>query len=387
MFYGKASASAINDLEILQTALEEQRQLTERFRLLFEHAPDGLTLLDPHVPEGAWPIVTCNHAFCQMNGYRREELIGFPIDIVHEAPKSAEQRARYLERLRQNGSITLEVTHRRKDGTTFIIETCTSLIEIEGREYVIGVDRDVTEQKGAEAQIHRYAEELLARNVELDAYAHTIAHDLRSPLTNIIGFLDLIQSDLVDELDDTAHMIGIAIQAGHDMVRMIDSMLLFASLRDASEVSAPVDLQQVINAAIQRLSRQLHDRNVNLNIQPNLPWVCGYAPWLEEVFANLLDNAIKYAGHDNLIPSIQVQGEQQPDGIIRITVTDNGIGIPADHQDRVFDMFTRGDTGSIRGTGLGLSIVGRIIDRLGGEVGVESADGSGSTFWFTLPAA
>jgi signal transduction histidine kinase len=143
----------------------------------------------------------------------------------------------------------------------------------------------------------------------------------------------------------------------------------------------------VVQVAINRLSHHIDARCVQIDVQPNLPDVQGYAPWLEDVFANLLDNAVKYAGADNLCPTIQIGGQRQPDGMVRLTVADNGIGIPPDKQDQVFDMFTRFSRGTAQGSGLGLSIVGRIVTRLGGETGVESREGRGSTFWFTLPAA
>jgi signal transduction histidine kinase len=112
----------------------------------------------------------------------------------------------------------------------------------------------------------------------------------------------------------------------------------------------------------------------------------GYGPWIEEVFANLISNAIKYIGKDNPEPRIIVRGSRVG-SIVRYEVKDNGLGISEKDQERLFEMFSRFHTGEASGLGLGMSIVQRIVDRLNGQLGVESALGKGSSFWFALAAA
>jgi len=114
------------------------------------------------------------------------------------------------------------------------------------------------------------------------------------------------------------------------------------------------------------------------------PLAVGYGPWIEEVWANYINNAIKYGGEP---PCVRLGATAQPDGTIRFWVSDNGAGLSEEEQARLFTPFTRLDQVRARGYGLGLSIVRRIMDRLGGEVGVESRDGEGSVFSFVLPAA
>jgi PAS domain S-box-containing protein len=126
------------------------RESEERFRVLFEHSPDAVILLDPYHPQISWPIVDCNDVACRMNGYTRDELIGQSIDILNLTPGDPQERMAYLERLRKEGTLQLESLHRRKDGTIFPIEIVSSCISLSGRELVLGIDRDITERKRAE---------------------------------------------------------------------------------------------------------------------------------------------------------------------------------------------------------------------------------------------
>lgn len=236
--------------------------------------------------------------------------------------------------------------------------------------------------------IHHHATELEARNVELDAFTYTVAHDLKAPLHIILGFANLLTTDYADEVSDEAHDHLCLIEGyAHRMNKMIENLLTLAHLREAEEAVEEVAIAPVVQAALERLKGRVDDRAVTIEVADNLPPALGYGPWLEEVFANLIDNAIKYIGKDNPEPRIAIQGIFQEDNhTVRYEVEDNGTGIQPDNIERLFEMFTRFHTGEIGGSGLGLSIVRRIITKLNGEVGVESVPGEGSTFWFTLPA-
>lgn len=130
------------------------RESEERFRVLFEHSPDSIVVIDPHHPSGEWPIVDCNDLACKWNGYTREEVIGQSIDLFHVQPATVEERAAYLERLRHEGSVHLEAIHRRKDGSLFAVEISTTLITVNGRELVLGIDRDISERRHTEEDQH-----------------------------------------------------------------------------------------------------------------------------------------------------------------------------------------------------------------------------------------
>jgi PAS domain S-box-containing protein len=138
------------DITARKQAEAALRASEQRFRVLFEHSPNAILLLDPHDPEVPWPIVECNNGACGMNGYARDELIGRSIDVLNGVQASPTERAAYLQRLRHEGTFQIETTHRRNDGTVFPIEVTTSLITIDGRELILGIDRDISKRKQAE---------------------------------------------------------------------------------------------------------------------------------------------------------------------------------------------------------------------------------------------
>ncbi len=234
------------------------------------------------------------------------------------------------------------------------------------------------------ATIQRYAAELEARNRELDSFGHTVAHDLRSPLGLILGYLGLAAEE--DLTPDVRQYIEEAIGAAHKMNGMIEALLLLAQVRNGAEVRSEVNLNDVVGAAIDRFHIQIAERGIQVDVQPDLPKALGYAPWVEEVLANLISNAIKYIGRENTAPHITVRAFRTGE-MIRCEVQDNGVGISPEDQRRLFEMFARFHKREAQGFGLGLSIVLRIVTKMGGQVGVESEPGQGSTFWFTLPAA
>ncbi|MBN1429068.1 MAG: PAS domain S-box protein [Anaerolineae bacterium] len=233
--------------------------------------------------------------------------------------------------------------------------------------------------------IRRHAADLEASNNELEAYSHTVAHDLKAPLHIVIGYASLLTSDYIEQLEPEVmgHANQIEIYA-HKMNDMIENLLLLARLRDATTTITTVQIRPFIQAAVDRFRQRIEERGVAVTVEPDLPDVMGYGPWLEEVFANLIENAIKYCGPNNPAPRITIRGKKAGDSRIRYEVADNGLGVAPEHQEHLFKMFTRFHAGYTRGAGLGLSIVNRIVNKLGGEVGVESAPNEGSTFWFTL---
>lgn len=235
------------------------------------------------------------------------------------------------------------------------------------------------------ATAQQYAAELEARNSELDAYGHTVAHDLQNPLNLLIGYVALVKEEADALSPDAAGYLDVVERAAFKMAHMINSLLLLSRLRNAEGVIEEVAMGPVIGAALDRLQQEIEERSVQVKVADDLPPVMGYDIWLEEVLANLLSNAIKYIGRDNPDPRVTIRGFRQGE-LIRYEVQDNGVGIPPRMQARLFEAFSRFHEDEARGVGLGLSIVLRIINKLGGEVGVESTPGEGSTFWFMLPA-
>jgi len=233
--------------------------------------------------------------------------------------------------------------------------------------------------------LQRQAVELEARNVELDAFAHTVAHDLKTPLTAVVGFSDLLQKRHMQmSAEKLGETLAIIAQNGRRMANIINEMLLLASVRQMNEVSiTPLDMGSIVLSATDRLVDMLREHTVQISTPEVWPAAYGYGPWIEEVWVNYLSNAVKYGGTP---PHITVGATLQPPDTVRFWVHDNGNGLTEEEQSHLFTAFTRLGQTSVEGHGLGLSIVQRIITRLNGEVGVESAAGQGSIFFFTLPA-
>lgn len=152
----------IRDITERKRAEESLQESEERFRRLFAASPDAILLLDPTDEESKWLIVDCNEVACQMNGYTREELIGQSIDFLNAQPGAPSERNTYLQSISRNGVLRGESFHRHKDGHLFPIETSTSLIKVGGRELILGIDRDVSERKRAEAEIAQRAHQFAA---------------------------------------------------------------------------------------------------------------------------------------------------------------------------------------------------------------------------------
>ena len=246
--------------------------------------------------------------------------------------------------------------------------------------------QEIAERKQVEATLRQQTLELGARNAELDAYAHTVAHDLKSPLASLLGFSHLLQRRhtqmLPEKLDET---LGYIIESARRMTDIINELLLLASVRKMEDIPLSVlDMASIVDKAKQRLEDVITAKEAEVVVAETWPAAQGYGPWIEEVWVNYISNALKYGGTP---PHAELGATALPDGRLRFWVRDNGAGLSPEQQSRLFVAFTRLQQEHGEGHGLGLSIVQHIMTKLGGEVGVESEVGKGSQFFFVLPAA
>lgn len=257
----------------------------------------------------------------------------------------------------------------------------------------LALQQEINERLEAEKAL-QHANELLEQEIaererlisDLNAFSYMVAHDLRNPINAITGYTSLLNRRLRDTEDiQLLNFIEIIAQTGLRMNRIIDELLLLASLRQDEMETAPVDMAKVIGEVESRLALMIEQHQANVIKPETWPIAQGYAPWIEEVWANYITNALKYGG---MPPQVQLGAWQMNNGFVRFWVQDNGDGVSAEDQPRLFNAFTRLEQARARGHGLGLSIVKRIVERLGGEVGLASPGlpGQGSTFFFTLPA-
>ncbi len=283
----------------------------------------------------------------------------------------------------------------------------------------IAVLHDITARRQAELALEERTLELETRNAELDAFAHTVAHDLKSPLSVIIGFARLMEAQIttsppaaflenlrriekdgatipvtMDEFLPTTFLENLRriSKTGAKMSSIIDELLLLASVREMRDVSgASLTMATIVSEVLDRLRNEIADAHADIHAPETWPVAVGYAPWVEEIWANYISNALKYGGQpgQGVPPRVELGASRlnakTPPSHVTFWVRDNGPGLTASERAQLFTPFTRLHEIRAPGCGLGLSIVRRIIDRLGGEAGVISEPGQGSTFYFTLP--
>lgn len=234
--------------------------------------------------------------------------------------------------------------------------------------------------------LNRQAEELRQRNEELDAFAHTVAHDLKTPLSLVAGYADMLREN-IDYLhpDEISSYLRQIIDNSMRMNHIIESLLLLAGVRGTLHIEVePVDMALIVAEAISRVEFMLAERNATVHLPDDWPSVMGYGPWLEEVWYNYIINALKYGGD----PPILTLGFDFPDEQqTRFWLIDNGPGVPDDALPLFTPRLRTSRSEDRKGYGLGLSIVKRIVERLHGAVGAEKAPDGGSRFYFTLPRA
>lgn len=233
--------------------------------------------------------------------------------------------------------------------------------------------------------VHVRTQELEAKNVELERSTYTVSHDLKAPLTTIMGFAGVLEQQIAgferpDMLADCRRISA----AAERMHLLLDRLLEFSRIGRIDGVVESVDLGRPAREAIDQLAAECRERGVTVHVAADLPVVQGDPLRLQQVFENLIQNAVKYLG-DQVAPRVEVGFRHEKKGPV-IFVRDNGVGIAPKHHRRIFGLFEQLDAQS-KGTGVGLAIVQRIVESHGGRVWVESVGvpGRGSTFCFTLP--
>lgn len=241
----------------------------------------------------------------------------------------------------------------------------------------------VTEDMKACRALDQRCRELEELVEELEAYDYAVAHELKNLVSIVVGSAELLASTLDGRTDEAQQrMLDSILESANRMNEVIDSLLLLASSSSEKVAASPLDMAQIVSEAQRDLSIMVKRRNASVSLPESWPAALGYGPWVRSVWSNYLSNALKYGGQPL---RLELGGEEQADGMVCFWIRDHGPGLSAEQQTRLFTKLDRLEQLDKPGHGLGLAIVRRIVERMGGQVGVESQPGEGCTFWFTLP--
>lgn len=252
------------------------------------------------------------------------------------------------------------------------------------------VFRDITEHKIARENLLlsnlNLSNEILKSETlinDLSSFSHMVAHDLKSPLNGIIGLSEMVNSGEIIDMEEVKDIFSHINTSAKTMSQIIDELLLLSTVRLQDVMLHEIEMDQIVEAVIKRMSEMIHEYNAEISLPDHWPIVLGYGPWIEEMWVNLISNGLKYGGRP---PKLELSFTEDQSDYIWFSLKDNGNGIALDKQKIIFKEFTRVSDLNIDGHGLGLSIVERIAIKLGGGVKVfsEHQAGQGCIFSFSL---
>jgi signal transduction histidine kinase len=236
------------------------------------------------------------------------------------------------------------------------------------------------------ADMEAQAAVLAKKNAELDAFTYSVSHDLKAPLVTIQAMCGMVMEDQAERLDDDGKRVLKRIEANAmHMAQLIGDLLALSKIGREARAPEAVAIHEVVEGVLDRLSGQIRARGVEIDSTADVT-VWGVRVHLEQVFANLISNAVKYLGTTQNA-RVEIRAEEADGKFVEFSVRDNGIGIDPAYHTRVFELFQRLRDVEAEGTGVGLALVKKIVDTAGGRIWVESTPGHGATFRFTWPAA
>ncbi len=377
----------------------EVREARDHFRRLLDTIPDAVLIT--RVADGI--CRDANAGFETLTGFRREEVVGgSSTDLgIWTDPRA---RDRILERVRASEPVRdLELEGRRRDGTPFVGNVSSRLVDVRGEPHILSVVHDVTERNAAREALERSAREiqelnaglerrvaertaeLTDKNQELEAFVHSIAHDLRAPLRAIDGFSGILEEEHAAGLGDEGRRLLARVRGGaRRMDRLLRDLVEYARAGSAGLRHERVDLGELARSAFEDVVPADSRGRFRFEVG-ELPVVRGDAALLRVVLRNLLANAVK-ATAARPGTCVEVRGRIEAAQVV-CEVVDDGVGFDPAHAGRLFRVFERLHAGEgDAGTGIGLAIVRRIVERHGGSVRAEGRPGQGATFTFSLPA-
>jgi PAS domain S-box-containing protein len=390
------------------------RDVTDRYR-----AEEALRFTQFSVDHAAEPVfwmgedarfTYVNEAACRSLGYSKEALLAMTVhDIDPDFPPEVWDD--HWREIRERGSFTLESHLRTNDGNIFPVEITVNYMNFEGKEYNCAFARDITMRKQAENELlkahqetektNRQLEQAIERanqmalqaevaNVAKGEFLANMSHEIRTPMNGVIGMTGLLlETEMTPEQQEYAKTIHASADA---LLSLINDILDFSKI-EAGQLELELldfDLRTTVEDVTDMLAMRAHDRGLEFSclVYPEVPaLVRGDPGRLRQILTNLTGNAIKFTEEGEVHIRVSVDEENQNHATVHFSVTDTGIGVPQDRRDRLFKSFSQVDASITRkygGTGLGLAISSMLVQTMGGQIGVESEEGRGSTFWFAV---
>jgi len=372
----------VKDISERKKAEEEIIRSEMKYRALFEKSNDAVLIHDL-----TGKVLDVNDKACEMFGYAKEELMKINIiDLI--VPDDAEKSIESMFKIKENKTWRNETRMFRSDGSIIHLDVNGSLIEAQ-QNIIQAVGRDITDRIKAEEDMVRAKIEAETASRAKSDFLATMSHELRTPLNSIIGFSDIMLDGLTGNLGDKQeHYVQHISQSGHHLLSLINDILDISKI-EAGKMELYMDMVDIAKAVseIVTITESLASRKnitVDVQIPDEIPLITVDRSKLKQIMYNLLGNAIKFTDNDGNV-HIEVTNN---DEYMTMSITDTGIGISPDDQNKLFKPFSQIDTSISRryeGTGLGLALVKELIELHGGRIWVESEPGKGSTFSFELP--